>query len=90
MRDDSLANLFGIGTTVTISKPIGGRFGGLELNNVEDAGGDAHFDDNATNVLARMNLIMPTLTIAGNGLLMVMMKTMMSMMMDGALKRVIL
>ena len=39
----------GRSTTVTIiSKTVGGRFGGLEWNDVENAGGNAHFDDNAT------------------------------------------
>jgi hypothetical protein len=32
----------------TISKMVGGRFGGLELRDIENAGGYSHFDDNTT------------------------------------------
>ena len=32
----------------TISKMVGGRFGGLELRDIENAGGQSHFDDNTT------------------------------------------
>ena len=43
---DIAASLSNGGTT--ISKTVGGRFGGLEIDDVENAGGDAHFDDNTT------------------------------------------
>ena len=47
--DGGLSTLFGSGSTsTTISKTVGGRFGGLEIRDVENAGGDAHFDDNTT------------------------------------------
>lgn len=44
----SLADLANEGGTTTISKTVGRRFGGLELRDVENAGGDTHFDDTAT------------------------------------------
>lgn len=44
----SQADLSNGGGTTTISKTVGRRFGGLELHDVENAGGGTHFDDTAT------------------------------------------
>ena len=44
--DHSLSSLSG-GIT-TMSKVVGRRYGGLEIQDVENAGGDKNFDDNTT------------------------------------------